>query len=313
MLEGKRIFVTGATGFIGSHLITRLLTLRADVHILYRTSSAPTRLLPKNRKLFTHNVDIRDFTKLKTLLPKINPQAIFHLANAGVYQGIEKDPKEVTEVNLLGTINLLHASASLPYSIFVNTGSSSEYGPKAKKMKESDACSPQGLYATTKLAGTVYAASFARLHRKPVVTLRLFSPYGPQDDPRRLIPSVIKKALQNEPITIGGRKPVRDFIFIEDVIDAYIQCLRTKNAVTGEILNVGSGKQYSVGKVVDTILYLTKSKSNLTIDQTINRNESSVWRADITKVKNRISWQPATSLQEGLKKTIEWYKDNITN
>ncbi len=311
MLAENIFFVTGASGFVGSHLINRLIQLPATVHCIRRSDSSNSRLNQKSDNLFFHDVDITNFKQVKSLLLKINPQAIFHLANQGVYGGFENDPAITFEVNLTGTINMLQASKNISYSLFVNTGSSAEYGSKTQKMKESDSCFPHGAYATAKLAGTLYAESFARLHNKPVVTLRLFSPYGPDDDPRRLIPFVVKKALQNELIKIGSKKPVRDFIFIDDVIDAYIHCLLYKNTVAGEILNIGSGMQYSVGDVVDTVLTLTKSKSKVSFDRTIKRNESQVWQADISKAKNLLSWQPKISFASGLKKTISWYQDEI--
>jgi len=309
MLTGKKIFVTGASGFVGSHLVKRLLKLNAEVHCLKRSKSSNKRLEILNNKLFFHDIDITNYTHLESTVKKINPTAIFHLANQGLYKGYESNTKSVVSVNLLGTINLLEATKSLPYELFVNTGSSSEYGPKIIEMKESDVCFPHGVYATTKLAGTVYASSFAKQFHKPIVTLRLFTPFGPNDDPRRLIPSVIKLALKNEPISIGGRDPVRDFIYIDDVIDMYIHSLKSKNQFTGDIINVGSGKQHSVGNVVDAILKLSKSKSRVVINQAIKRIESPVWQADITRRNMYFPNKSYMTLLQGLKKTIAWYKE----
>ena len=243
MKKNPVVFVTGATGFIGSHLVRTLLKNSFNTHILYRPTTSSSRLNEVLSKTTKHNVDICDNKSLENLFKVIQPEYIFHLANIGIYGGNESPDEDVVKVNLLGTVNLLQASKDLPYKLFVNTGSSSEYGRKSKKMKENDSCLPESTYGITKLASTLYAQNFAKKTNKPVLTLRLFSPYGSHDDPSRFISIVIKKALANEVIKLTNPRNVRDFIFIDDVINAYLSCIKNKSKLSGEIINIGSGNQ----------------------------------------------------------------------
>ncbi len=304
------VFVTGATGFIGSHLVRRLLKESYNTHILYRTTTSSSRLDDMLSKTTKHNVDICNKKSLEKLLKRIKPDYIFHLANIGIYGGKESPDEDVVNVNFLGTVNLIQSSKDIPYKFFVNTGSSSEYGRKNKKMKEDDSCFPESMYGITKLASTLYAQNFAKKTNKPVLTLRLFSPYGSYDDPNRFISTIIKQALANKEIRLTYPKNVRDYIFVDDVINAYISCIKNGNKLSGEIINVGSGKQHTIEEVLNTVTKLIHTKSRVVKDDTITRYESVIWQADITKAKNLLDWRPTTTLEDGLKQTIEWYKQN---
>lgn len=301
-------FVTGGTGFIGSHLIKRLLKESFDVHILYRPTSPSSRLKDVLSLTTHHNTDICDKDELQKLLKEIQPDYIFHLANIGIYGGKESADEDVINVNFLGTVNLLQASKDIPYKLFVNTGSSSEYGPKTDSMKELDSCFPESTYGVSKLAATLYAKNFAENHNKQIVTLRLFSPYGPDDDPRRFITTVISQALKNKKITLTNPDNVRDFIFINDVIEAYLSCITTKKVLGGKIINVGSGSQQTIKDVLEIISDLTATKSKIVTNKSTIQYESHVWQADLTNAADLLSWQPSTSLRNGLEQTIEWTK-----
>ncbi len=260
-MSSLKIFITGATGFIGSHLIRFFATHNYEVHILSRKTSHHSRIQDILRKVHIHTASLKEKKSLKNILYSVQPQYIFHLANEGLYGGVDGDNKKVIETNLLGTMNLLESTAQIPYKLFINTGSSSEYGAVSHTMKEHDRCQPQSVYAISKLAATLYAQSFATQYTKPVVTLRIFSPYGLYDEKTRLIPTVIGHAIAHQPIHLGNPSAVRDFIYIEDVVCAYLSCIKTKKNLLGEVINIGSGRKHSVSEVVKKIISITKSRS----------------------------------------------------
>lgn len=301
-------FVTGGTGFIGSHLIRKLLEQSYDVHILYRPTSPSPRLKDVLSLTTHHNIDICDKDELQKVLKEIQPDYIFHLANIGIYGGNESADEDVINVNFFGTVNLLKASKNIPYKLFVNTGSSSEYGPKTNSMKELDSCFPESTYGVSKLAATLYAKNFAEKNDKPIVTLRLFSPYGPDDDPRRFITTVISQSLNDKKITLTNSDNVRDFIYINDVIEAYMSCISTKKKLGGKIINIGSGSQHTIKDVLKIITDLTATKSKIATNKSKIKYESLVWQADITNAAELLNWHPTTSLKEGIEQTIEWIK-----
>src|SRR3989304_6348584 len=140
--NSRSVLVTGATGFVGSHLVRRLLKDGYDTHILLRKGSNPWRIADVLPKLKTHNVDLTDKEGAARLMAEIRPDIIFHLATAGVYGGKSLPDRDLVAINLGGCINLVEAASGLDYSLLVNTGSSSEYGPKNEAMKEGDACQP---------------------------------------------------------------------------------------------------------------------------------------------------------------------------
>jgi nucleoside-diphosphate-sugar epimerase len=229
-----------------------------------------------------------------------------------LYDGVHSSAKPYVEVNLLGTINIIDACEDVDYECLVNTGSSAEYGPKEKKMNEQDLCNPQIVYAITKLAGTNYASCVGKTHKKPVVTLRLFSPYGPYDDPKRLMSEAIVNALEGKPIFFSRPNIVRDYIYIEEVVDAYLKVVEKAKNYKGEIFNLGSGQETTIQEVISEIIKITGSRSRTKWGVLPPRDfESPVWQADMSKMRELIGWKPQKSLQGGLEKTIYWYKKNL--
>lgn len=306
----KKVLITGATGFIGSHLAKRLVKEKYDVYILYKDLKTVWRIQDIVNKVKLYKVDLLERKKLQKLIPKINPNIICHLANIGIYGGMESTSHKVIQVNIIGLINLFEALEKIPYELFINTGSSSEYGMKKTAMKEKDICEPQSVYAISKLAATLYARSYAIQKNKPITTLRLFSPFGPQDDEKRFLNYVISHAIYNKPFYLSNLNGVRDFVFIDDVIDAYIACIKNPKKAMGEIFNIGTGKQTSVKEAVKMILKVTNSQSKVNHSSDNIRNyESPLWIADITKARKILKWKTKTSFTEGVVKTAQWMKE----
>jgi len=302
--------ITGATGFIGSHLVHKLVELNKTVHIISRNQNANWRLSDINRKIHFHKINILD-KNLRNLINNIYPTHVFHLAAYGSLPR-EDNPRKMYEVNVLGTMNLIK-SLSLKYlKLFINTGSSSEYKLKNRALKENDFLEPLNNYGLSKMTQTFYCQKEAKINNLPIVTFRLFSPYGPFEEKTRLIPDVILHAIKNKNISLSNPKFVRDFIFIDDVVEAYLQACKIIPK-PGEIFNIGSGTQSSIEKIVKIILSQTNSKSNLLWGAKPKQErqiEPKTWKADINKAKKYLKWKPKHTLENGIYKTIVWFKNN---
>ncbi len=289
-----RLLITGATGFVGASLACYFATHHHQVHILIRPDSNPWRLKGYLDRLHRHFVDLRQPRHLKQIVSTLKPQVIIHTAAAGIYRNRHASPTTMIDTNFKGTVNLIQASENIPYQAFIHTGSSVE-------------SNPQDIYAITKLAATQFAQTTARKLTKPIVTLRLFSPYGPLDDPRRLIPYAITQALSHQPLKLANPQAVRDFIFIGDVVAAYAAAINQANRYPGEIFNIGSGKQTTVQSIVTNIRSLTHSQSQINWHQAqASHQDIPHWQADITQTKRLLHWQPKTALTTGLKQTVRY-------
>jgi len=307
--NGEKIFITGATGFVGSNLVRRSLLEGADVYINIRNSSDTWRIRDILKDVSVIHADLAEYEKLNISLKKICPDIIFHTA---VYGGnaTQKDTGKIIESNISGTANLLRCCKNVRFNIFVNTGSSSEYGVKTKAMKESDILEPVTDYGVSKAAATLFCQKFARTENLPIVTLRLFSPYGPYEQKSRLVPSVILAALQKQNPRISSRDFVRDFIYIDDVMDAYMAALNLKNP-KGQIYNIGSGMQHTIGTVTDTIIHLLGDEvTSVAGLPQFWEHEPSFWQADIQRAASELNWKPGYTLEQGLTKTRDWFKEN---
>jgi nucleoside-diphosphate-sugar epimerase len=305
------VLVTGATGFVGSCLVRRLVVEGYDVHIVVRRDSARWRIGDLSGKMVEHHCDLRDAAAVERLTDSVRPEIICHLATYGGFAS-QQDNRTIVEANLLGTMNLLRACEKTGFRLFINTGSSSEYGQKQHPMREGDLPEPLGDYGVTKVAATLFCQSEAVTKGLPVVTLRLFSPYGPWDDPRRLIPFVAACLLAGESPQLASPKSVRDYVYIDDVVDCYLSLIRSRERGPAGIFNVGSGRQHTIGEVVSLLEDLAGSGVCARWgERPLARPEPEVWVADVSKVRDLLGWIPRTSLHDGLATTLTWMRDNL--
>jgi nucleoside-diphosphate-sugar epimerase len=308
-LKKKTILITGVTGFVGSNLMRRLCKSRADLHVITRESSNLWRIKDIINDVKRYTPDLTDFNSMKKVIHEISPDIIYHLATYGGNPR-QDNFRQIIESNFFGTVNLINACKETGFDLFVNTGSSSEYGIKTVPMKENDLPEPRNNYGISKIASTLYCQSVALNENLPVVTLRLFSPYGDFEDSSRLIPSVILSCLRGKNPKISSIGFVRDFIYVEDVIDLYEQ-LPDSDTISGNIFNAGSGKQHTVGEVVDTIIKITGNQVKPIVGLPQRwPNEPKIWQADMSKTLKAVNWAPKYNLDEGLTKSVEWFENH---
>jgi len=313
MAHAEKVLVTGATGFVGANLTRRLLIEGYNVAILTRRTSNKWRLNDVLRDVDKYEVDLLESKKLKSTIEEIKPSVIFHLANEGVYGGVAAADQKMVETNLLGFLNLIESCDGIDYRCLINTGSSSEYGIKQTPMKEDDACEPVTAYGVSKYAASLYASFTAKTKNKPIITLRLFSPFGPYDDSRRLVSYAIINAIKGNELKLASRDAVRDYVFIDDVLELYLKTINKAEKFRGEIFNVGTGVETKISYIIDTIIKIIKSQSIVKWGENASRSfDAKKWKADITKTSHSFNWKPSCSIKEGLEKTIEWFKNNMS-
>lgn len=311
-MKRKSILVTGGSGFIGANLVRALIREKHDVHIVTRTTSNLWRLHEVQRVIRIHKTDYTDSDGIRRIVSKIKPTLIYHLAAFGNYH-TQRDLYTMIHSNILFTAYLLTALQTTAYELFVYLGSSSEYGFKTTPMKESDVLEPNSFYAATKACATYISQVYAKLYKKPIVVVRPFSVYGPFEETTRLIPTVILSCLKNRAILATNGDEMRDFIYVGDLVDSLLMIHKLKK-LPGEIINIGSGKQYSTREIVTTIHALLKSKSIIKWGTYPSHYwDTSFWQADTTVARKKLGWTARYALKKGLTETIEWFKKHNYN
>ena len=306
----KKILVTGATGFIGSNLTRVLIENGYEAHIITRSSKLGWGMKEISKNIKVHVADLQN-PDAEKLIRKIKPNIVFHLAARGSLPE-DSSASEIFSANVGGTRNLIKALLPMELELFVNTGTSGEYGIQAKAMDEEKLPMPINDYSISKLAQTMYVRKEAIVHSFPAVTLRLFSVYGPFEESTRLMPTVVRVMVdKKKEISLSSPDFVRDFVYVGDVVEAFLASLKLKLR-KGQIYNIGSGKQHAIGDVVRIAKEETGFSGKILwnkIPKQSRQIEPKVWQADISKANIELGWKPKTSLEKGISETIEWYKN----
>lgn len=306
-LKGKRILVTGATGFNGSHLTKCLMKSGAEVHVLHRSSSSFWRLNKIKEKLHLHNIDISDPISVFKICKEINPKIVYHLAAYGANYR-DQDIQQAFDINLIGTINLIKGLKGTECKKLIFTDTFFAYGHQDAPIRETTLLKPSTPYASTKISASYLAPLFAKKFELPLIILRLFNVYGPLDDTSRFIPYIILSLYKKEIPKLTGCRQIRDFIFVDDVVEA---CLKAIEINHSTILNVGSGVPVTLKSVVNEILkYFEDGRIEF---DAIPYRKDEIWKsyADMSKAKKILDWEAKVSLQDGIFKTVKSFNRNI--
>ncbi len=306
--QGRQVLVTGAGGFIGSHLVKRLVGEGAQVQILLNKGESTWRLENILDRLIVEEADISDLSSLKSILPPFNPQVIFHLAALVDVSRSWELLVPMVATNMLGTVNLLTVLKDSPFEVFVNTSSSEEYGNLPSPCRENQRESPLSPYSFSKLSSTHLCQMAVKAFNLPISTVRLFPTYGPFQESAMFIPSAIKALLEGKEFNMSPGEQKREFNYVGDVVEAYLKVAVCPEA-RGEVLNVGNGTPYRIRDVIDIIKGLVGDRGKVNIGAlSYRKNEGMECFCDNLKLRQLTGWSPRVSLEEGLRLTVEWCK-----
>lgn len=316
--QEKAVLVTGAGGFIGSHLIERLVREGAHVRAFVRYNSRGDegllKLLPREiyRELEVVAGDLRDADAVRAAMQAI--ETVFHLGALIAIPYSYRHPREVVETNIIGTLNVLMAARDLDVARIVHTSSSEVYGTaQYTPINEQHPLQGQSPYSASKIGADKIAESFHRSFGLPVVTLRPFNTYGPRQSARAVIPTIITQALTCSEIHLGALSPRRDFTFVSDTVEGFFRAGSVPAAI-GQELNIGAGECISIEDLVYKIMALIGWELPVMCQEERLRPEQSEvlqLHAEATKARDLLAWEPQVSLTEGLTHTITWISDHL--
>jgi UDP-glucose 4-epimerase len=299
-LSDKKILITGASGFIGSHLCRRLLERGAEIHGVSRNKH-----FDMASEIRWWQGDLADLETVRYLLGSIRPELIFHLAS---YVKGARDLSNVLPAfhsNLVSQVNLLAVACELGCERFISTGSMEE------PARANSHVAPSSPYAAAKWAASAYGRMFYTLYQFPVVLLRIFMVYGPaQRDLSKLIPYVVLSLLRGKPpqITSGSRKV--DWIYIDDVVEALLAVARAPD-IEGATIDIGTGNLASIRKVVQILVNLINPNIAPQFGALVDRRMEQEPVANMEDSRAKIGWIPKVTLNEGLKLTAKWYRSKL--
>jgi dolichol-phosphate mannosyltransferase len=285
-----------------------LLSDGCETELLVRPGSAAWRLDDLRAETVIHELDLRDADAVARVVARSQAEWIFHLAAHGAYSW-QAEPRAIVETNLIGTLNLAEACIKRGFSAFVQAGSSSEYGLKDHAPSEAEAPQPNSYYAVAKVAATLLGQYLASANGMHLVTLRLSSVYGPWEDPRRLVPTLIARGLRGELPPLVDPDTGRDFVYVEDVCDAFLAVAARPAPGSSAIYNVGSGRQGTVREVVE----LARQTLGIAAEpdwgsHAPRRWDTQVWVSDPRKIEREVGWRARRDLAAGFAETVAWLR-----
>jgi dTDP-glucose 4,6-dehydratase len=325
--SGRPVLVTGAGGFIGSHLAEALTRAGAEVRAFVRYNS-------RGDHGWLEVTDPEISQEIEVFRGDLgNPEAVtgamagrevvFHLGALIPIPYSYRHPREFVTANVEGTLNVLEAARREEPARILHTSTSEVYGTaQTVPIDEEHPLHPQSPYAASKVGADQVALSFQRSFGTPVVVARPFNTYGPRQSARAVIPTIVTQALARDVVELGATDPTRDFLFVEDTVSGMMRCAEAEG-VEGEVINLGTGIEVSIGELAGRVLHQLGKELPVTLDQDrLRPADSEVERlvAGTTKAKGLLGWEPEVDLDEGLRRTIEWltgslgaYKASIYN
>lgn len=308
--QGKTVLVTGANGFVGSHLVKNLTSKRSTVIAFSKHG------IESPDKVIYEIGSVENFKRLSEIIKKYSVNIIFHLAAQPIVEIGQANPVKTFEVNIRGTWNILEAARENNIQKVIIASTVHVYGDNPKvPFREKYFPQPSRPYETSKACADLLAQSFADTYNLPVEIPRFVNIYGPGDfNFSRLIPKVIKSILSGKQPEVWDIGSVRDFLYIDDVINAYLM-LAQKQLDKGRrmrVLNIGTGKPIRIYDLVLKIIELANKKIEVKMENQPEErpNEIKKQYVSISKAKRELGWYPRISLEEGLSKTIKWYQSN---
>lgn len=308
-LTGEKVLVTGAAGFIGSHLVRRLLEYGAQVAIIVRKSTKLWKVDSVKNQIEFYYSDMQDKDKLDKIICAYKPQYMFHLAAYGV-NSQNKDYYNAINTNIIGSVNILEPLKKVECEKIINMGSSSEYGIINGSQTEKGELNPLSIYGSTKAASTIIMHQIARANNQDIITIRPFGLFGEYEEPHKIFSFIISSILKGQEVRLTSCQQFRDYIYVENLVDALI--LACKSDIKNEIFNIGSGKvnklEYYINKTFELIETKMKPKYGY-----YPQRDGDMWCPcpNIEKIKKILNWDVKIPFEVGLDKTIKWFEKNL--
>lgn len=312
---GKKALITGATGFVGRYLIDKLYSEDYDI---YGTTLSGD--LYDDPRITMFYLDLTDYVSTSKLINQIKPDEVYHLASQSSVKLSWEKPQLTTEVNIIGTINLLESVKEyIPETRVLLIGSSEEYGQTFKHSKqpnEDEKCMPENIYAITKHTQNMIGKMYVKAYNLNVIMTRSFNHVGPKQSPQFVISDFCKQVaeielLGNKPVIyVGNLESSRDFLDVRDVVNAYFELL--KSGTVGEIYNVGSGHSVRISDLLERII--SNSSVNISVEtdpQKFRPIEIEETIADITKLQNDTKWHQLYDLDDTILITLNYWRDRV--
>lgn len=314
--QGKTVAVTGAGGFIGSHLTERLVAEGAKTRALVRYTSHGKRgwleHSPVRDDIEFHYGDIRDRDSLRKLIR--GTDVVFHLGALIAIPYSYDAPQSYVEANITGTLNVLESCRDFNVGRVLHTSTSEVYGTaRYVPIDEEHPLQGQSPYSATKIGADKLAQSYHLSFGTPVVTVRPFNTYGPRQSTRAVIPTIITQALAGQDVRLGDLRPTRDLNFVQDTADSFLRLALCDKAI-GETVNISHGKEISVADLAALIFEIVGSNSRVVSDASRMRpHNSEVERlcGANAKLAGLTGWTPQTSLRDGLRQTVDWFRGHL--
>ncbi len=316
--KDKKVLVTGAGGFIGSHLVERLVTLGSDVRAFIRYNSRNDygliEELPEDIQNGIQVVmgNLRDPDSIRSAVKSVD--IVFHLGALISIPYSYISPDNAVATNVMGTLNVLNAAKEYGIERMIHTSSSEVYGTaQYVPIDEKHPLQAQSPYSASKIGADKLVESYYLSYDLPVATVRPFNTYGPRQSSRAVIPTIITQALTGSKVTLGATHPTRDFSYVEDTVSGFVKAAECPQSV-GEVINFGSGKEISIGDLANKIISLLDKDIKIVYDEKrIRPEKSEVDRllADASKAKRLLGWEPRFSLCDGLKNVIGWISEHL--
>ncbi len=315
--QGKKVLVTGAGGFIGSHLAERLAELGAETRALIQYNSNGHRGWledsPQAGRLEFLLGDVRDPGSVRQAMNGVD--VVFHLAALIAIPYSYHAPASYVQTNVEGTLNILQAARDLGTDKVVHTSTSEVYGTaRYVPIDEAHPLQGQSPYSATKIGADKLAEAFHLSFGLPVVTVRPFNTFGPRQSARAVIPTIISQCLSGQEVKLGNLHPTRDLNYVANTVDGFLAAAAAPEAV-GRTVNLGTGREISVGDLAALIARLTGRTFEVrTEEQRLRPEKSEVERllADNTLARELLGWEPRVSLEAGLERTIEWMRGHLS-
>jgi NAD dependent epimerase/dehydratase len=317
--KNKKVLVTGSEGFIGSHLVEKLLELGANVKafVMYNNQGKAGFLDSfSDEKKSKIKIIFGNILELGTLQRAFEDvEIVFHLAASISVPYSFENPEEVISTNAIGTLNVLTAARSRNIKKLIITSSSEVYGSALfTPITEEHPLQAQSPYAASKISGDKFAESFYKAFQMPVIIVRPFNTFGPRQSARAVIPTIIMQALKRDKIELGSLHPRRDFLFVKDTAAGFVKIAECGEEYHGRVFNLSTGQSQSIGETAEKILKIIGKNTPIVADDKRLRPEKAEVNellGDSQKIRTLANWKPEYTFEEGLKETIKWIEQNI--